>query len=353
MWTTLHEVAASAIDTIGRSRFTDVRMIQRCCLETTCTPVRDHDHLCAGSAQDRNTVYLKSASMKHTTLLLLFLPVALAHGQDFPMPTTDARWVCTLYGVEPIPPPVTYTLWQANNYCANGQDTTINSTSYTKLEYCSGGYKGAFRNDAGRVYYVPGDSLQEFLLYDFTLSDGETATDVYFEPAWSGEGWLADVTVSNTSISTEYEGRKVLYLQAGGTWIEGIGAQWGLLSEPWVNVSNYELRLECMSHADTLRYPVVVPGAGACELIMGVADPESSTLGLHPNPTDGLVTISGLPQQGPMSITVFGVDGRSVRTEGFTASNLVQVDLSALPSGVYVIEAIIAEQRIRGTVVRQ
>jgi hypothetical protein len=290
--------------------------------------------------------------MKHAIHLLLLVP-SIAWGQFMPLPTNDARWVCTLYSVEPMPPPATYTLQQANNYCASGQDTTINAISYTKLEYCTGGYKGAFRNEAGRVFYVPGDSLQEFLLYDFTLTDGQTATNVYFEPAWSDGPVVADVTISNTTISTELEGRKVLYLQAGGTWIEGIGAQWGLFTEPYINVSNYELRLECMSHADTLRYPLVVPGAGACELIMGVADPDAPSLVIHPNPTEGIVTVGGLPQQGPVSITVFGMDGRSVRTERFTASDRVQVDLSALPRGVYVLEANSPVQRIRSTVVRQ
>ena len=43
---------------------------------------------------------------------------------------------------------------------------------------------------------------------------------------------LQDVTVSNTMISTDLQGRKVLYLQEGAIWIEGIGAGWGLFSEP-------------------------------------------------------------------------------------------------------------------------
>lgn len=80
-----------------------------------------------------------------------------------------------------------------------------------------------------------------------TLTEGQTAMDVYYEPAMGSGAQLQDVTVSNTMISTDLQGRKVLYLQEGATWIEGIGAGWGLFSEPWINLSNYSVKLECMA----------------------------------------------------------------------------------------------------------
>jgi hypothetical protein len=139
------------------------------------------------------------------------------------------------------------------------------------------------------------------LLYDFTLEVGESA-EVYFEQALDPTmGFTQEVYVSSTEVRDDLGGRKALYL-GGATWIEGIGNTWGLLAEPWGNLSNYVIELDCMSYADTLRFPLLVPDAGECELIMGVDAISTSTVNLHPNPTaDGRVTVSGLEPGGDLA----------------------------------------------------
>ena len=292
--------------------------------------------------------------MKHATLLLFLVTATLTHGQNFPLPTTGARWVNTLYGVEPFPPPAVFTLLDVQNLCTFGNDTAINTTTYTKLEFCLGGYKGAFRNDAGRVYYVPGGTSDEHLIYDFTLQAGESA-EVYYEQALDPTlGFTQEVTVSSTEVRDDLGGRRALYLQEGATWIEGIGNTWGLLTEPWINVSNYMIELECMSYADTLRFPLLVPDAGECELIMDVDAISTSTMNLHPNPTaDGRVTVSGLEPGGIWQVTVRSADGRIVHTDRATGAERLSLDLGGLPSGSYLMEVNGDRQRYRGTVLRQ
>ena len=85
----------------------------------------------------------------------------------------------------------------------------IDSQVYTKLLYCDGGYKGAFRDDGGVVWYVPADSLQEYLLYDLTLTAGDTAHNVYWEQGLSGAGALSDVVVDEVFIDNLIEGNTI------------------------------------------------------------------------------------------------------------------------------------------------
>lgn len=291
--------------------------------------------------RQQNTHPTRLVDTNPTTIRTFLLSAALLTiGQasaQFPFPTDNAAWVNTLYSVQPLPPPVVYTLLSTDYYCVNGEDTTINSVAYTKLDHCGGAYKGALREDAGRVFYVPGDSLQEFLLYDFTLTDGETAVDVYFEPAMGDEAWLADITVSNTTISSEFEGRKVLYLQDGGTWIEGIGASWGLFSEPYVNVSNYELRLECMSDADGVHFPSWNIGEDACAVISSTREAALPTShSVFPNPTtDGLLRVQGVRAMDDIVITAS--DGRALRVPMVYNGTELVIDLGASASGLYLV----------------
>ena len=68
-------------------------------------------------------------------LLPFFLFFMATSNAQFAFPTDNAIWVNTLYTVQPFPPPAVYTLWNVANLCANGADTMINATAYTKLEF--------------------------------------------------------------------------------------------------------------------------------------------------------------------------------------------------------------------------
>jgi len=291
--------------------------------------------------------------MRTLLLSVLVLTFGLARAQ-FAFPTDNATWVNTLYTMVNPPPFPTWQLDGVRNYCANGVDTVINAVTYTKLERCSGGYKGAFREVGGQVLYVPGGTAQEYVLYDFSLQAGES-TVVYFEPTWDEENpTTQEVTVSNIDINASLGGRKVLYLQDGATWIEGIGPTWGLFTEPWINVSNYIIALECMSYQDTVRYPALATEAGMCDLIMDVSDHEFSNLTLYPNPTlDGRVTVSGMTEQGTWQITVFGADGRTVLSQRVAGTDRLTLDLGHVPSGVYMVDMLMEREHYRAMVLRQ
>ncbi|HRH39117.1 MAG TPA: T9SS type A sorting domain-containing protein [Flavobacteriales bacterium] len=266
----------------------------------------------------------------------LFLSTSAFAQITHPFPDSDTKWVNTFYTVYPFPPPALYVLTSVDSICVYGSDTLINSIPYKQVHHCGGAYKGAWRDDAGVVYYVPGDSATEFVLYDFTLDAGGTTT-VYHES--NGQGMLTDVEVGDVQTSTEYGGtRKVQHLSSGATWIEGIGPTWGLFTEPWVNVSNYELRLECMSQADSIHFPAQDVGAGTCSFTMGVEEePAGSSIILQPNPTQGQVRVIAPRLQAPLRVDVLDVQGRMMLSVPRLKAD-GNMDLSSLPSGVYSVQ---------------
>ena len=273
-------------------------------------------------------------------LVIATFSSASVSAQLLPFPDSAATWVNTVYSVIPFPPPAQYILQSVDNICVNGEDTLINSIDYAQVYHCGEAYKGAWRDDAGAVYYVPADSAQEFLLYDFTLNAGDSA-HVYYEDG-SGQGVFADVVVANTGTSNEYGGvRKVLYLTTGAMWIEGIGPSWGLFTEPYVNVSNYELRLECMSQLDSIHFPVWNVGPGTCApLVMNVHDAKSDPGSIaYPNPTNGLVRVFVTSASLPTRADVLDAQGRVVMAIPRIASDGT-IDLGALPDGVYAVSLV-------------
>ncbi|MBP8823122.1 MAG: hypothetical protein KBH07_05730 [Flavobacteriales bacterium] len=269
------------------------------------------------------------------SLALMFLAGGAV--AQFPMPDSGAVWLNTFYGVEPFPPPAVFTLLQAESYCVDGTDTLINAQTYVQLHYCSGDYKGAFREAEGRVWYLPAGGTQEVLLYHFAPLPGDTLL-VYHETPLSGAGQLTQVVVSSVGMAPQWEGRQVVQLNEGGQWIEGIGAAWGLFSEPWMNVSNYLLRLECMSHLDSLRFPT--PGPGGCDQAMAVAEPlplapGGSAANLHPNPTTGPVHLSSNVPLAYLLLTA--LDGRRLQVPAIRSGNTATLDLTVLAPGVYLL----------------
>jgi hypothetical protein len=193
--------------------------------------------------------------MRNLTILFVFISFQISLAQNYiPFPDSGAIWINYRYTLvdEPF---YHYVFSGADNYCINGEDTIINSNNYTKLNYCNGNYKVAIRSDNGRVYFVPPDSVNEFLLYDFTVEEGDTLDNYY--TFWS-EPFLMPSTIIGSIDSVSLNGVYHKRIQVDNSyWIEGIGCSQGLFIEPWPNVSGAAYELYCMSHDDTTLYPQV------------------------------------------------------------------------------------------------
>ncbi len=257
-----------------------------------------------------------------------------------PLPETNGKWINT-YSIlewEPYPHVVVYDFVE---YCTNGADTTINDLSYFIVDTCGGGYKGALRNDNGKVWFVPNNSQDEFLLYDFTVQSGDTIFNVYIESYW-GDYAVYDLLVGPNAVdSILINGmyRKTIYIEVA-YWIEGIGNDQGLFLEPYGNISNYFLDLYCMSVDDTTLYPEF--STEACEYPVGIKEKDHSIPIVYPNPAHDYVQFhfgNFLPS-GRINGAIIITNSFGQTTAQLTIANEYTIwDCRNIPSGIYYYQA--------------
>ncbi|MDX2359693.1 MAG: T9SS type A sorting domain-containing protein [Crocinitomicaceae bacterium] len=281
-------------------------------------------------------------------LLILSLTFGLnAHSQNYtPFPDSNARWVNTIYtftfnGADPFP---TASFGGVEYFCMDSNDTLIGPNNYSQITYCTtNDYKGAIRDDNGMVYYVPKDSTNEYLLYDFTAQAGDTMT-IYHESFGYSVGQLIQVTInSRDSILVGNDYRDRIYVD-NGCWIEGIGYEKGLFLEPWPNVSNYATVLYCMSYNDTIYHSggsfggFTTNEAGICELNLGVMPPPLYHIPFYPIPNPTMGIVSWYMDEAPDNLIITNSLGQQV-TPSFTYINSkVKLDLSDQAEGLYIVQ---------------
>jgi hypothetical protein len=244
------------------------------------------------------------------------------------------------YDNEPNPLPI-WELTYVNNFCATGEDTIINTLDYKRINVChanGSSYFGAIRYETGRVYYVPNDSLNEGLLYDFTLNAGDITNVLIMQPseAASGEFFMVDVTVNNvdTIIVNGTQRRQIGF--SGYSWIEGVGCTAGLFAESWINVSMYNLQLQCMSVANETivsnGWPLAVATSGDCPLTLNIEEKTNvNHWNLSPNPASDVIRISsGLNET--YQIEIFDASGRLVLKNYRTEE---EIPVQVLENGLY------------------
>lgn len=282
--------------------------------------------------------------MRAGTSLLFALLSLLSAAQDHLLfPDSAAAWTNALYYYPPPPPGPE--LIALTSYCASGRDTVLFDVDYKRIDTCGAGYKGAIRVLDERVFFVPKDSLREFLLYDFSLHQGDTAHDVYMEGV-GDQVYVTDVRIFHDEFRPEFPGRRVIYTEEG-TWVQGIGASSGLFMNSGINVSLYMIELYCMSRADTAVY-----GEHGCPATLGIASRlEDSGSGIHPNPTEGRCRLRF--GDAPGSLRVRTVSGTDVEVPMVTSGSEVDLDLAGLAPGLYMVEAIVRGQRHVHRVIRR
>lgn len=157
-----------------------------------------------------------------------------------------------------------------------GGDTIINTYTYHKIynDYFTftSHYAGAYRSDTnGRTYYVPFDSINDYLIRDYSASLGDTIKDVYIGGSIVMPGYaLIDLyvdSVSSVTVGPYHLKKMVLSNQAafdtlgliGGyghtiRWIEKIGCiDGGFYNNTYEGVLWGSLpKLFCMHYNDTI-----------------------------------------------------------------------------------------------------
>ena len=284
---------------------------------------------------------MKKTNYLLTLMMSLFLmKTTKMNAQTYvPFPDSGTIWVNTVgeWLWQPGNPIPTYNLIGVKEYCMPGADTVINSNTYSQLFYCGGNYKGGLREVNQKIMYFPADSAQEYLLYDFSAQPGDTINEIFFESPFDGMTQLGQLILPNIgNDSVEVNGQ--YRLRIAGVWISGIGNHQGLFFEHWPNVSNYQLKLECMSIEDTTYYPQY--GVGSCPTVISKipsATMEEQNM-VYPNPAENLFFVELKEEASNVQCSLSDLAGKNCEVYLQQQGNKLIVELNDLPKGVYLLQ---------------
>jgi hypothetical protein len=200
-------------------------------------------------------------------------------------------------------------------------DSIYNAATYTKIFRGNQNFPvGMYRQDitAKKVYWVEAGTNTEKILYDFSLSVGDTA---------KVNGYRIKVAARDSVlVNGSYRKRMKIasnslsYYTGPEYWIEGIGSSYGFLNSGMVDKYMMDVGppwLVCMSVAGSLVYPS--SSFTACHIASTIGVAENAANGgfaVYPNPSSGTVNYYTLPG---MSIEVFDILGR--RLQDFKATS--------------------------------
>lgn len=292
---------------------------------------------------------------------LLFITLGLSAQNFVQFPDSNARWTNGYFTLNTSTQFYYYELANTVKFCLSAEDTLIDHQLYSKINYCGpiSAYFGALRDTAGQVFLVPADSSKPFLIYDFNALPGDTIQDVYslefgnYQPALAprfelvSTTWNPLIVQQVDTVITSRGAQRILYLGTGAAmWIEGIGNSQGLFWDPFGNISNFQIRMECMSMGDSLYYqgvdhlPYPSALAGPCDLSFSLTEAKSQEWGVYPNPSKGELNLSNFE---PGELKVLSLDGQLLEVRSIPAQ--AQIDLNHLPRGLYILS--FAQKQVR------
>ncbi len=247
------------------------------------------------------------------------------------IPDSAARWINYGYSFSFSGGNFSINNTFGSKYYTDGSDTIINGQNYFGVKE-SAYYIGSLRNSSGKVYYVPRDSTNEYLLYDFTVQVGDTLHNVF-----TSYGIVQDLLV--TDVTTDSIGgvlRRVIHFN-GVSWIEGIGCSQGLFAEPFLNVSNVYFTLMCFSVGDTSHYPSA--DTAPCDFSINLGLKQSSKnneFQIFPNPANDFLFVSNSLKR-VKSIAIYNSIGVQIITIKNLGNDLYKIPIQDLSIGLYYI----------------
>lgn len=275
--------------------------------------------------------------MKKTFLLLLVLSFCVMNGL-FAQPTDATREYIPLIPEEgekqwDIRRDF---IWGESDYliCWFGDDIELDGVMYrTMLGILDNPYHsgviGALREEDKKVYARWWSSglqyyREEVLYYDFGLQVGD-----WFSVGDEDEPWyimvesIDEVTMDDGSVRNA-----IVFNEGWGdekeTWIEGIGSLAGVTHRYDPNLfGSYFSHLQCYFEGENLVWT-----GGECW--DDTEENLSGSVGLHPNPTNGMLYVDA---ENPQKVEVLNLFGQMVKCQESSA-----IDLSRFGAGVYFVK---------------
>jgi len=295
--------------------------------------------------------------MKKSILIVFFFSLICANysqaQQYYPFATSNAFWRINWGAANCIPLPPPEPNHSEYQYIITG-DTLIPPYIYHKLirtgniRPCADPIKsfisntnpiGSFRNDTlnKKVFYLPIDSTNEVLLYDFNLSVGDTIhgymedlARLHFGPSYYAQIDSVDSVLINTNYRKRWHVKhysQVINIDPGEI-IEGIGHTNGLL-EGFFSGFDSNGSLVCYSENGLPLY-----GSSPCETVSVKELSLDKRFSVSPNPTNNILFINTDIDYN--TINIYSLSGKLVKTQ----SASLQISVLDLPKGMYFIQLI-------------
>ncbi|MEL6867018.1 MAG: T9SS type A sorting domain-containing protein [Bacteroidota bacterium] len=281
--------------------------------------------------------------MKETILFLLLNSLVLwGQAQQMAFPSELAIWKYVIEGdTGPTPNTLRYTLTG---------DTLIGANNY---QFINDDY---IRTVANKVYFLPKDSMTEFLIYDFDLELGDQ-----FINQWSYFPDDPDTIVVDQidSILTNEGYLKRWYFgPSGGQWIEGIGSPFSPTQPAYQASLSGGFSLLCFQNEQTLVYEralsILVNGMEVllnCDDLVSTAPiPQENDQQwvMAPNPFRDQLDIVGTSLLTTNTLHIYQLDGRLLHT----FYDRKTIHLPDLLPGVYLLVMEIEQQRYTAQIVK-
>lgn len=279
-------------------------------------------------------------------VLLIFLAAfgaTTATGQTSgAIPTSNAQWRETYITI--AGPQTWYTV-----ICG---DTTIHQQTWSKMHIVNADtnlqvvwsiYRGALRSEGQKAWYIPAETTDSLLLYDFALEAGDT-----FELEQTGSGGVDKLVVDYTEeLLIGGKLRKVIHFEPipwtyeDELWMEGIGSNRGLLNRGSGQGPDYGTYLSCFRHNDELinfsQQPCEFPDIPECPFT-NTTEPEFPLVKVFitPNPASSQVVVSVSESDTPeWDVRIHDVSGKLV--EKRTTPLPLSINVSEWPAGAYLV----------------
>ncbi len=287
--------------------------------------------------------------MKKATALLIVLLISsgvIAQHSYHPFASSASSWE------------ISY--WQGPNSLGNGSvripggggnDTTIGVLVYNKVFDNWNGFIGGLREDTTlqQVYYYPKDSLQEYLLYDFSKQVGDTIRNIFVTAEFGSDRWLYHAVVNAVdsiqlnniyyykyTLDPYYSNQVNPQVLTQVIYYERFGGNFGLLGTiPYLSISTSE-RVRCMGVNDTsyMQNSMPVFSPQSCSFILDVPAIETNELSVFPNCVTDHLELKGFSATGAYTAEMYNSLGTCVLKRNITN----RLDgLGDLPSGIYVL----------------
>ncbi|MBK5285116.1 MAG: T9SS type A sorting domain-containing protein [Bacteroidia bacterium] len=204
-----------------------------------------------------------------------------------------------------------------------------------------GGYMGGFRQDTitRKIFFVPKDSIQETLLYDFNLLVGDTVRGMFLEVLVGNNLIVTDI--DSILIGSTYRKRfkcEGAYPLHVNYLVEGIGnITSGLLEPP--EMMDLTPLLVCFKQDGVQLYPS--SPISYCDLpnSINIISEEKFSFTISPNPVHDFITIKN-NQQKELIITIFSSIGEVVQKTTLGKDVVTTINLSGLAAGIYMVTAL-------------